>query len=245
RIEISSAVEADRVTAVALDHVASFEPLPSWRVAGGNQQLALSLAARLGDRVRLGEVVRAVEQQGAEVVVRTDGGEATFDAVIVALPLSIVKDGSTIALPLTDEKRAALDRVLQGHAAKLHIPLRSVPGTSAVMSVPGRFWNWTAVDATGEVAPVLNGFMGSLSGIERMGALESPDAWVAASKEVRRELDYLDADPMVTVWTKDPLARGAYAAHSPDLRASDHLTLESPVGAVHYAGEYCEAEYTG
>ena len=27
--------------------------------------------------------------------------------------------------------------------------LATAPGTSAVLSVPGRFWTWTAVDATG------------------------------------------------------------------------------------------------
>ena len=46
RIEISSGAGADEVHAGVLEHVASFEPLPSWRLAGGGRKRArCSLAA--------------------------------------------------------------------------------------------------------------------------------------------------------------------------------------------------------
>ena len=53
RVEISAALEADRLSAEVLEHAAAFEPLPSHRIAGGNQRLAEAMAAQLGDRVRL------------------------------------------------------------------------------------------------------------------------------------------------------------------------------------------------
>jgi monoamine oxidase len=245
RIEISSAVEAEQVTAAALEHVASFEPLPSWRVAGGNQRLPLGLAARLGDRVRLGEVVRELDQSDGEVRVRTETAEASFDAAVVALPLAIVKDSAAIRLPLTMAKQDALGRVRQGHAAKLHVPLRTTPKPSAVMSVPGRFWNWTATDATGQVAPVLNGFIGSLTAIDNLEVRRSPQRWLDATRRMRPNLDISDAEPLVTVWTQDPWARGAYSALSPAAAEGDGERLEAPVGAIHFAGEYAEPEFTG
>ncbi|HEV7812154.1 MAG TPA: NAD(P)/FAD-dependent oxidoreductase [Leifsonia sp.] len=247
RIEISTAVGADVVTADALAHVASFEPLPSWRVAGGNQGLPKALAHRLGSALHLGEHVRRVETNGVgrAIVAKTDG-ETTFDAVIVALPLAIVRDPSTVALPLTDHKRAALGRVLQGHAAKFQVALDAVPDTSAVMSVRDRYWTWTAMDASGQVAPVLNGFMGSRAAIERSGLRAHPELWVDRVRDLRSDLAIAsDANALVTDWAQDPLARGAYAAHAPGAGADDSAVLEEPVGQVYYAGEYADPEFTG
>jgi len=54
RVEISCAQGADALHPGVLDHLGVFEPLPSHRIAGGNQALADAMAERLGDRVRLG-----------------------------------------------------------------------------------------------------------------------------------------------------------------------------------------------
>src|SRR5690242_9839474 len=45
RVEISCAQQGAALEAEVLRHVASLEPLPSHRIAGGNQQIALGLAA--------------------------------------------------------------------------------------------------------------------------------------------------------------------------------------------------------
>ena len=62
RVEISSAFGADGLGAEVLQHVAAFEPLPSHRIAAGNQRLAEAMAAQLGDRVRLGAEVRSLDE---------------------------------------------------------------------------------------------------------------------------------------------------------------------------------------
>jgi monoamine oxidase len=247
RVEISSAVEADRVAAGTLEHVASFTPQPSWRIAGGNQTLPDRLAARLGSRVHRGAHVCSIEQlAGGGVLVRTDETQASFRAAVVALPLAVVRDPAAVRLTLPDWKLAALDRVVQGHAAKLHLPLRSQPGTSAVMSVRGRYWSWTARDHTGAVPAVLNAFMGSQTAIATSGVLTDASPWIAAVTGIRPDLD-IDptAQPTVTAWAADPLARGAYAAHPPGASADDYRLLEAPVGDLHFAGEYADPEFTG
>ena len=48
RIEMSCAAPLATLSAEVITHVASVAPLPSARVAGGNQQVALRLAAELG-----------------------------------------------------------------------------------------------------------------------------------------------------------------------------------------------------
>jgi monoamine oxidase len=245
RIEVSSAADAGQVAAAALQHVASFQPSPSHRVAGGNQQVALGLAARLGDRVRLRERVVAVRAQDEGVLVRTATGEATFDRVVVALPLAFVRDRSLVELPTTPQRERALARVVQGDAAKLHLPLARTPATSAVLSVRGRFWSWTALDATGSVAPVLNSFLGSRAALDRSDVAGGPHRWVQETRRLRADLAFTEGDALLTVWRTDPWARGAYAAWSPTATAEDQAVLEQPVGAVHFAGEYAEPEFTG
>jgi monoamine oxidase len=246
RVEISTAVAAQQVSADALDHVASFEPLPSWRVGGGNQRLPIALAATLGDRVRLGQQVRQVEQEPDGVRVSTPVAEETFAAVVVALPLELVRSSTALVLPLPPWKRDALSRVRQGHAAKLHLALRSTPATSAVMSVRGRYWSWTAVDQTGGVTPVLNSFMGSRAALQASGVSEGSTVW---AKHVRRQRADLDVDPDVppvaTVWSVDRFSRGAYSSHAPGAAPAQLTLLEEPVGNVFFAGEYTDPTYTG
>lgn len=246
RIEISTAVESDKATAVALEQIASFRKLPSWRIGGGNQGLPLALAAALGDRIRLNEPVRRVNQLVEGVSISTNAGSAVYDSVIVALPLAVVIDSDTIQIDIPTWKRAALDNVLIGHAAKLHLPLKTRPEATSTMSVPGRFWNWTAVDATGEVAPVLNGFMGSMRALKRAGLDEGPDRFIQAVRTSRPDLDFHhDYPALLTHWAADPWARHAYSSHAPAMRPEHGEVMERAVGDVYFAGEYADMDHTG
>lgn len=246
RIEISTAVAADQVSADTLEHIASFEPRPSWRISGGNQELPKALASRLGSAVRFRETVHSVQDFGDKVVVETSSGIAAFDAVVVAFPLSIVRDPYAVALPLPEWKTTALNRVLQGDAAKLHLPLRSAPATSAVMSTNGRFWTWTAADNSGSITPVLNSFMGSPGALDRAAGEEKDfGAWISHARDIRPDLDFSEGEAVVTVWRNDPLARGGYAAFAPGGGKEDSEMLERPVGNIFFAGEYADPDFTG
>jgi monoamine oxidase len=246
RVEISSAADASEVRAAVLDHVASFEEKPSWRVSGGNQSIAKGLAATLGDRVFLNTPVSGVTEGAGHVTVHTAEDDSAWDAAVVALPLGVVLDPQRIQLPRRSERERLLERIVQGHAAKLHIPLASVPETSAVMSVPGRFWNWTALDSTGKVAPVLNGFMGSQAALERFDVEHSSYTWEVASKAARPDLDFAGAgESVTTTWANDPLSLGAYSAYPAGWTDANTAALDEPVGEVYFAGEYMDPTHTG
>lgn len=80
----------------------------------------------------------------------TDDGEVSGDAVILAVPMAVLR-----ALPFTPEVartyRSAWQRAGLAHNAKLHLPLTQPAPASAVQSVPDRFWTRTAADGSSQV----------------------------------------------------------------------------------------------
>jgi len=212
RVEISAALGADRLGAEVLEHAAAFEPLPSQRIAGGNQRLAEAMAERLGERVRLGVEVRSLDELDA-------------DHVILAVPLPALT-----RFELPDWKRAAIDRAEMGHAAKLHVPLARPAATSAVMSVPGRYWCWTTASNDG----VLNCFAGSPGGLERLAVGQGPATWLESVTKLRPDLE-LEAGAVLTTWPD-----GAYSAAGLDEQA-----LAAPAGRLHFAGEHTAGSWAG
>lgn len=249
RIEISTAVLATQVWSQALTAAASFEPLPSYRVVGGNDSLPKAMAATLGNRVRLNTPVTEVRHlDDGRVAVTTASGTDIFDAVVVTVPFAVMnKMTEAGALPTTDERLRAGESLVQGHATKLHLTLAEHPAeTSAIMSVSQRYWTWTATTADGSIPPVLNGFMGSYPAIERSGMFESPGPWAAAVKASRPDLNIAeDAQAVATLWPTDPWSLGSYTAHAPGNHELLPSTFEQPVGEIYWAGEYCDDEFTG
>jgi monoamine oxidase len=246
RVEISTAVGVSEAAALALKHVASFEPLPSWRVGGGNELLPHAMALELGGGMRLGErVARVASLADGRVAVRTETGEATFDAAVVALPFAALRGADAVTPDLPDWKAEALGRVVQGHAAKLHLPLAALPPTSAVMSANGRYWTWTAREEGGAVAPVLNCFAGEKTHMARLRLGEGARFWAEDARQLRPDLAFAAGAPVLTDWPADPLTGGGYTAHSPAFRPEDAAALEAPVGRVYFAGEYCDPDFTG
>ncbi len=244
RIEISSALESDRLSADVLEHAAAFEPHPSHRIAAGNQSLADAMAERLGDRVRLRTPVRAVDHAEATIRVQTDAGEIDARHVVLALPLPILRElPFTPALPAW--KLDALDRVALGHAAKLHIPLGRAAPVSAVMSVPDRYWCWTATGGDGSVAPVLNCFAASPDALDRLAVADGPETWLERVRLLRPDLETATGQAVLTTWSDDPWARGAYSTAGLATQAGDEDRLAAPSGALHFAGEHTAGPWGG
>ena len=245
RVEVTNGVGAGVLAAAAVSDVtAGFERRPSWRVAGGNQGVARGLAARLGASVRLASPVRSIEQDHAGVRVRTDDGEAAGDAAIVALPMAVLR-GLPFSPPVPDAQRRAWQRAGLACNAKLHVPLTRPAAPSAVQSVPGKFWTWTAADATGQVQPVVHAFGGTGEGLAALAVADGPAAWASRVATLRGELA-LDADrALLTTWNDDPWAGESYSALTTAVADGDGELLAAPAGRVHFAGEHTAGAWAG
>ena len=92
-----------------------------------------------------------------------------------------------------------LGRIAYGQAAKLLVPLRSAVEPSAVLSVPERYWAWTATGEGGRPMPLVSCFSGSERALEGLGVAEGPERWLESLARLRPELE------------SEPCRRGALA----------------------------------
>jgi monoamine oxidase len=110
--------ELRKAAAVGDDGFYSYELWESLQVAEGSAEVALRMGAELGERVRLGAVVRrlCVSRQGCSVTLET-GEELRADALVSALPASVLHgvqiDG------VSPERLASLRAQRHAPAAKL------------------------------------------------------------------------------------------------------------------------------
>jgi monoamine oxidase len=245
RVQISAAQPLDQLAATSLEHAGStFDTSESLRVAGGNQRLALALAARLGEAVRLGAPVAAVSWSGAQARVHAAGGTVEADACVLTVPASVMED-IRFDPPLPAWKGDALDRVAYGHAAKLHVPLRTPVPASAVMSVPDRYWTYTARGGEGEVQPLVSAFAGSTPALAGLRVEAGPAAWLERLRRLRPDLAMDPDGAVLATWDDDPWVRAAYSTRLPGWRREDDELLARPIGPLHFAGEHTAGEWAG
>ncbi len=247
RLEMTHAYPADALSTEALDDLGSaFGDYRSSTVAGGNQQIALRLAAGLD--VRLGAPVGRILWDAGGARIGAGGDELHADRVVVAVPASVL---GAIAFdpPLPEVLRGALERMRYGQAAKLAAPLLAPAPPDAVMSVPERFWSFTS-RGPGGADPVLCGcFAGTPAAVAALApdGDRDPAPYAAALGRLRPELA-LDLRPeavLVSTWHDDPWARGAYAAGALSRAPGDDALLATPVGPLHWAGEHLGGHFGG
>jgi monoamine oxidase len=238
RVEISSANSADDVAARDLGGIAHIDREPAPSIAGGNQQLALALADGLDGAVRLSSPVHRIVHGEGGVQVATGEDELEADACAVAIPARVL-DRIEFDPPLPPELAAALRAVRYGQAAKLFVPLRSPAPPSAVMSVPERYWTWTATGDGGEVQPVVSAFAGSRDALAGLEVDRGPERWLESIAALRPDLDLDPNGALLSSWSDDPWAGAAYST-SPSPALAE--LFARPVGRLAFAGEHLGGE---
>lgn len=245
RAAISWAVDDHDLSAhVLLDSVASTQPRPTARIAGGNQSIALALAAEMNDRIRLTTPVIGVRDIGSSVEVLTTSGTISAEAAVITIPLPLLEDlPLEPALPMP--QREAMARLVRGHAAKLHVPLSSRPATSAVLDARRRYWCWTATDGSGEVQRALHCFAGSPGALTGLDVTSGPTTWIDSVRSLRPDLDLLTDQAVMTTWDDDPWATFAYSGLGAQSRDDDEQLISCPHGRIHIAGEHTAGAWSG
>lgn len=222
------------------------------RVDGGMQQLALGLAAELGERVGLGRPVERIAQDESGARVSAGGEDFTAGRVIVAMapalaaridfdpPLPAVRDALTQRVPMGsvikcmaiyDEPFWRADG-LSGQAASVPGPARVVFDNTPRSGSPG----------------ILLGFLEGRQARElgAVAANERRDAVVGTfvrlfGRRAAQPADYLERD-----WTAEPYSRGCYTGlFVPGAWTGFGQALREPVGRLHWAGTEAATLWSG
>jgi monoamine oxidase len=234
RVEISSADSADRVVAGDLAGIAHIDDAPAPSIAGGNQRLAAALAEPLRAAVRLRSPVERIAWSGGGVRVRAAGAEVDADACVVAVPASVM-DRIAFEPPLPGPLAEATAAVAYGDAAKLFVPLRAPAPPSAVMSIPERYWTWTATGDGAETQPVVSAFAGSRAALERLEVTAGPGRWLNSIARLRDDLKLDLGGALLSTWSDDEWVAAAYST-SPPITVT--AALERGAGPLVFAGEH-------
>ena len=239
RAEISSANSADRVAAADLGGIAHIDDDPAPSIAGGNQRVPLALAGSLGSAVRLSSPVERVAWSATGVTVRAAGTELEADACVVAVPARVTA-GIRFEPELPPALDTALAAITYGDAAKLFVPLRGPAEPSAVMSVPERYWTWTATGDGDAVQPVLSAFAGSPGALERLGVAAGPERWLESAMRLREDLPLDPPGALLSTWADDRWAGAAYSTSPP--RDTPEV-LARGTGALVFCGEHAGGKF--
>ncbi len=244
RVAISNGHPAADLAASVLDEGAStFGDFDNHTLEGGNMRLAEALAAELGPALHLSSPVRRVRWSEDAVSVSTDDAEHEADAAVIAIPTRPLAE-IEFDPPLEGATAEALRAVTYGQNSKLFLRLRSPAPPSAIMSVAGHFWTYTQLGPSGDPAPFLTGYTGTMAAIGSLGGSDDPAPWIEALLALRADLDPDPEGALLSSWDDDPWVGGSYSARSlaSPIRDDD---LVRPIGPLVFAGEHTAGEWHG
>ena len=229
-------------------------PWKMYRLEGGNDRLALVLAAALGDRVNLNTELLAVSQRGGTIRASVRNGRARSqiqtDYLVSTLPASLLRRVPiTPALPV--QQHEAVSSLKYGR------------GTKTLLQFNTRFWrSGTRPRAFGSALPIGAGWEANedqrgKSGILSLLAGGSASDETAAIVEregvpgLVRALAWLGSSDAELVgwrqarWESDPWSRGGYAVFDPAFKPAQRGWLAQPYGRMFFAGEHTSIRWQG
>lgn len=195
-----------------------------------------------------GQTVREIDWTGDIVRVTTDRSEHRARAVLVTLPLGVLKRGSVRFVPgLPDAKTRAIARLGVGTLNKLVLVFPRVfwPEDTAlfgrVSDGSGEWEEWVNLfPVAGQ--PALMGFNAG-SCAERLETWSEKALVASAFAALRRMFGDQIPEPVEafpTRWAADPFAGGSYSHFAPGSSPADPARLAEPVGgSLFFAGEAC------
>jgi monoamine oxidase len=216
----------------------------------GYEQVATYLARQLS--VDLGIVVQRVVLRHDGVRVETSAGAVQAQAVVVTVPLGVLKHGGIEFEPgLPERHEQAIDRLGVGVLSKTFLrfekPFWPAGQDWQELLGPrhGAWAEWFSQAKAGQ--PVLV----ALHGGDRARTIESARAGDVRSEALRALRSMFGHDipaPLAvttTGWSRDRFAHGSYSTNAVGSTRADRVALGEPVaGRIFFAGEATEPDYS-
>ena len=221
-------------------------------IVGGMDRLPAAFYRQLGDRIRFGAEVHAIDQKPDSVSVhfKTEAGRysETADYVVCALPFSVLRHIEMVK-PLSPGKEKAIRQLNYSASTKILFQVREriwededgIFGGATVTDLPIRRLNYPTPDPTTRRGILLASYTWSQDAA-RWGAMDEETRLEEALEDVSRihprirEVYEVGASH---AWYNDRWANGAFALFQPEQQTQLHEDIVRPEGRVHFAGEHC------
>jgi monoamine oxidase len=256
RLVPSEGVELAQMSVLCLDqgpwpdHYATLQ----YKIDGGNDLLPRRIAAQLGDRLRLGCAVVAIDQttHGVAVAFRSGQEQHVVPAtnVVVAVPIPALRQ-ITFAPPLPPEKTAALEAISSAPALKMQCIFtkrfweRQGWNGNLATDLPLRVWH--ATEHQPGIGGILTCYMTSAPP-RQMRQWPSE----ALLEVVRREIEAASGSwqgtlgqVVTTDWTADAYAGGGWSVYPLPSNDDSRTIVGEPHSHCFFAGEHLAAAYGG
>lgn len=208
-------------------------------------------AAR-GSTIHTSTPVRRIVVGSRRVDVVTQAGTLSADAVVVTVPLGVLRREQIDFQPgLSSRHLAAIDALGMGVLSKtwLRFPHAfwptQVDWQEYLGPRPGAFAEWFSIAKAG--APVLLAFHGGRQG-RTIEAADPRDVTAQAMRTLRTMFGSSIPEPVAVQtsnWSTDPWSHGAYSANTVGSTRADRVALGRPLaGRLFFAGEATEPDYS-
>lgn len=229
-----------------------------FKVIGGNEQIPQGLAKILASQIRSEHRLTAVRENTNQSITLTfnQNGttqEATFDAVILALPFTVLRDVE-IKMELPPLKQRVIRELGYGTNAKFILETRDRPWRTA--GYRGFLFNerisngWDSAQmqlgnaSTGAFTCYFGGNRGLAArrGTEQeqldyvLPALDGAFPGARASLTGKMEL---------ATWPSNPFVKASYSCFKPGQLTAFEGAAYAPVRRLYFAGEHCSTDYWG
>ena len=220
------------------------------QIGGGMDRLPAAFMSALGERIRFGAKVFALDQSPDGVTVHYQNAAGRFkvqgDRAILTIPFAVMRHVETLK-PFSNAKQRAIRQLHYDASAKIFFQCRE------------RFWEDEGIFGGGTVTdlPVRNIYYpehGRQTGrgvllasytwgedAQRWGSLSPQDRLSQALENVAlihpRVLETYETGASV-MWHDDEFAGGAFALFDPGQQTQLHAAIIAPEGRYHFAGEH-------
>ena len=221
-----------------------------YRCKGGNQQLAMMLAEKIGkDRIILGLPVNSIEARGRDKMVITarDGRTIEVDDVVLAAPPSTWKKiRFNPGLPSTLDPQMGVNvKYLAGLKKRFWKDLKLAPDclTDDFLSM-----TWEGTDSQeGEEGASLNCFSGGPAAAKAlaMPKAERERAYAEMLNKIYNGYNENVTKTRFMDWPNDPWTQAGYSFPAPGQVTTVGPILHKGIGHLHFAGEHASYKFVG
>jgi monoamine oxidase len=216
------------------------------KIDGGNDRLPAAFAARLEDRIRYGDPVVRIEQdgQGVRAIVQHAGSRETIsgDFLICALPFTVLR-GIDISPAFSAPKRKAIEQLNYSAASRIYLQSATRYWTKSgksgfQMSEQGEFIDATFGQPGDRGIMMLYALGDPARRVEQLPPDQRIQYGRTAAERIYPGMTTSFEKGFAWCWGEAPWARGAFAVYLPGQVAALYAAATQPEGRVHFAGEH-------